>query len=370
MRILELLDGKISNGGIEMFLLNLIKRIDLSGNDALIDCMTVEHADNEALRSLVEGRGGRIYSLGLNLYATKFSNHIYKPVLSFLKEHNYDIIHIHASSISAIALLAAAADKAGAKKVIVHSHATGRYDNITHKAFRMLAGFPLSGHADVFCACSKKAAEWKFSSKNASKAVIVKNGIDTKRFKYNPEVREEVRASLKIDSSALVIGNVGRFCPEKNHGFLLEIFEVLHKKQSDSVLFLLGDGEDKEKIRESVRAKGLEKSVIFTGNVTNVEDYMQAMDVFAFPSLFEGLGIVAVEAQCSGLPVAASDGVPKDICITEKVSFLSLSQSAEVWADELIRLGDYERADQSEIIKNAGYDIEATVRQIEKIYFS
>ena len=368
MRILQLFGGVIRHGGEEMFVLNCLK--NFTDSDIVFDCLVIEDCDNDDFRKTVAANGGSLYELNIPLHATRFINHIYKPVCRFFKRHSYDVVHIHSSSIAAIAVLAAAADRAGTPVVIVHSHSTGKADSLEHKAFRFLASLSMRSHVDVYCACSKEAARWKFEPKYAEKANIIQNGIDVERFRFKPAARERIRAELGIPADSFVIGHVGRLCKLKNQEFLLNVFELM-SKDSDARLILVGDGEEGENLRAAVAEKGLSERVSFTGNVSNVEEYMSAMDAFAFPSEYEGLGIVAVEAQCSGLYTVASTGVPADVNVSGKVEFIDVSAdeaSYRRWADKLSSFRGLPRLDGAAAVRQAGYDIRDTVKRLKEIY--
>ena len=369
MRVLQLFGGVIRRGGEEMFVLNCMRHFD--DDEVDFDVLVVEDCGNDEFRSFVEGRGGSLYELNIPLHATRFMNHIYKPVLEFLREHRYDAVHIHSSSISALAVISAAARKAGAPKIIVHSHATGSADSLEHKLFRSAASLPMSRNVDVYCACSSAAAEWKFAPRYASRAVIVRNGIDTGRFRFSSSTRAELRAELEIPEHTFVIGHVGRLCGLKNQAFLIRVAKLLSDRGEDFRLLLVGGGEDEDELRGLARELGLKDKVILTGDVKIVQDYLCAMDAFAFPSDREGLGIVAVEAQCSGLPVVASTGVPGEVRLTEDVVFLDVGYSDEAyaaWADALMKFRGRVRPDNTEVIRSAGYDISYTVGQLREIY--
>ena len=369
MKILELFGGMIRRGGEEMFVYNVLTHYDRPADT--FDCLVVEDCQNDEFKAWVEGQGGRMTELNIPLHATRFINHIYKPVRQYLRENRYDVIHIHSSSIAALAVLAAAAHRTGCKRVIVHSHSVGDADSLEHRVFRTLASVSMSGHADVYCACSKAAAAWKFAPKYAARAIIVKNGVDTGRFAFDPAVRRKIRETLSVPADAFVVGNVGRLCALKNQAFLIGVFAEIAAEDKSAFLLLLGDGEEGDNLRRIVSEKKLSSRVIFTGSVTNVQDYMSAMDVFAFPSAHEGLGIVAIEAQCAGLPVVASTGVPDEICLTDSVTFLPVDDSADAraaWKDALTAHHSKTRRDGAAAVRTAGYDIQAAVEQIKEIY--
>ena len=164
---------------------------------------------------------------------------------------------------------------------------------------------------------------------------VIHNAINIKQFAYNQQKRDSLRRDLGIENK-LVIGNVGRFHFQKNHEFLIRIFAEIHKRNKQSVLLLVGQGELEADIREQVRRLHLEEHVSFLGLRNDVSDLMSAMDVFLFPSVFEGLGIVAIEAQASGLPCIVSTEVPQDAKVTDRIKFIPLSLSAEEWAKEAV----------------------------------
>ena len=367
IRILEAFGEPIADGGQEAFVFGVMNKMDMTG--MRIDCLTAYDCRSEYYQSLVEKKGGLVYSLNLLFSPGKSREIIREPFRQFLKEHHYDVVHIHSGSISVLAIMATEADKAGVKKVIVHSHASGEIDNLKHKLLRFLASIPLSRHVDIYCACSKEAAGWKFEPRFARKAHIIKNGIDTERFEYNPEKRAEIREKLHLQD-CFVIGHVGRFTKEKNHEFLINVFEIISRNDPDARLLLTGAGDEMGRIKKLVEEKLLADKVIFTGSVTNVQDYLQAMDVFVLPSRFEGLGIVAIEAQAAGLPVITSDKVPISAKVTDEMMLLdiSLDTSLEKWVKEIEKYKMHSRQDLTEQIRVGGYDIRETAKQIANMY--
>lgn len=367
MKVLEVFGEPILSGGQEAFVFEILKNINMK--NLQIDCLTAYEWRNESYRQIVEGHGGAAYELGLPFQPGKCRMNIADPFRNFLQNHTYDVVHIHSGSISALAVMAFVADTAGVKKVIVHSHATGDNDNLKHKVLRFMASLSMRKHVSVYCACSKEAAVWKFMPLYARQAHIIKNGIDTSRFSFNPAKRNEYRKKLGITEACFVVGHVGRFSYEKNQAFLIHVFKNLTEKVTDSKLLLVGEGEDREKIEKQIQKLKLTDKVILTGNVRNVQDFLQVMDVFVFPSRFEGFGIVALEAQAAGLPVIASDCVPREAGIVNDMLFLNLKDtSTSVWVNEILKFKNYKRKDGAEIIKSAGYDIKSTSETIRSLY--
>lgn len=363
MKVLEAFGEPIADGGQEAFVFGVMEKMDMNG--MTIDCLTAYDCRSEKYKGLVESLGGRVYALNLSFAPGKSRLNIRKPFREFLKEHYYDIVHIHSGSISVLAIMSSEADKAGVKKVIVHSHAAGDKDNLKHKVLRRAGSIMMCHHVNTYCACSEEAAEWKFESKYARNAHIIMNGIDTKRFTFNPEKRAFMRHSNGLDKK-FVIGHVGRFTKEKNHEFLINVFKKVVSSEPAARLLLVGTGAEIDGIKAKVRNEALDDFVIFTGSINNVEDYLQAMDVFVLPSFFEGLGIAAIEAQCCGLPVIASDTVPKTTAVTEKMIYLSLQAGIGEWSNRILSYREVERTSST---KNLEFiDIKKTAEQVRKLY--
>lgn len=367
MKVLEVFGEPVLSGGQEAFVFEVLKNINME--NLQIDCLTAYGWGNENYRQIVEEHGGAAYELKLPFQPGKSRMNIAEPFRVFLQSHSYDVAHIHSGSISALAVMASVADNAGVKKVIVHSHCTGDNDNFKHKVLRFVASFSMSKHVTTYCACSKEAAEWKFVSRYARQACIIKNGIDTERFAFNPNIRKEYRKKLGINEGCFVLGHVGRFSYQKNQAFLIEIFKQLSERMPTSKLLLVGDGEDREKMETQINELKLTDKVILTGNVTNVQDYLQVMDVFVFPSRFEGFPIVAVEAQNAGLPVVLSDTITPDVKLTDEMSFLNLKGTpVSTWTDKILQFKNHRRKNGAEKIKNSGFDIISTAETVRKLY--
>ena len=203
----------------------------------------------------------------------------------------------------------------------------------------------------------------KFGITNTS---VIRNGIDFDRFKNLKQTRDEVRKSLSISLSSFVVGHIGRFNKEKNQSFLVDVFAEIKKKKHDSILLMIGVGDDEEKIRRKIRDLCLEDSVIILSHRTDIPELLHAMDVFVFPSLFEGLGIVLVEAQVVGLRCVVSDTINREVFLTDLVIPLSLSDSVEKWAEVALN------STTEEIRKNrlSEYDVKKSVKELEQLYLS
>ena len=197
---------------------------------------------------------------------------------------------------------------------------------------------------------------------------IINNAIDVAAYSYDPEKCIEMRQKLGLENE-LIVGHVGRFNPQKNHPFLLDIFAVLLKKEPNAVLILVGGGEDMPKIQAKAQALGVAEHVRFLGIRSDVADLMQAMDVFVFPSLYEGLPVTMVEAQAAGLPCIISDKVPPECILTDGlVDALPLSAEPEAWAEKMLEKREVPRTDRRSEIAAHGFDITTEAVKLQEFY--
>ncbi len=368
-KILEFFGEPLSYGGQESFIFNSINKMDLS--DLKIDVATPYYSDNSLHERIIEKNGGDFFCFGLQFNPGGNRFNIVKRLNELLLKKNYDVIHINSGSISVLAFASLVANKNHIKKIILHSHTAHKHENIKHYLLKMIFMpiFYLCG--TDYLSPSLDAAYWQFSKKIASSKIkIVNNGIDLDIFKFNKSIRLRMRANLGVDNETIVIGNVGRISYQKNQEFLIRVLKKMKTKKINCKLLLVGNGDYKKKLDLIIKKFGLNKDVIFTGNVNNVNDYMQAMDVFAFPSRHEGLGIVGIEAQGTGLPVVASKNVPKEMKVTKDVYFLKIMSNEEEWADKIIKLSNAPRSSKTDDLINKGYDIKHTSEILKKIYQS
>jgi glycosyltransferase involved in cell wall biosynthesis len=313
-----------------------------------------------------------ILSMGGYIYRIPRFNMI--NIYSYLKKWNnlltdhkeYKIIHAHHTSPAFIYLLLA---KSKGIKTISHSHTAG--GNSIKSTLKNISRYPLRLISDYLFACSKDAAYWMYGEKHSKNATIINNSIDIKLFLYNKESRSYMRNNLNIEDR-FVIGHVGRFDNSKNHNFLIDIFQEIKKRKSNATLLLVGDGQLKNQIKEKVNKLDLSDSVIYTGVRSDVPDLLQSMDVFVFPSLYEGLPLVLIEAQAAGLKCFTSaDVVSDEARVTDLLEFIPLDKSPEEWAVKILEYADgYERINMGRKIIKAGYDVNENVRWIENFYLS
>lgn len=365
IRVLEVFGEPIVNGGQESFVMSVITHMDLS--DMHVDLLTPYYCKNDYYRKKVEELGGNVYELGKEIEQNRLN--IKVPILDFLKRHEYDVVHIHSGSITALSIIAQSAKKSGVKKVIVHSHSGMAEENIKKKIIRLIGGLNMLRSVDVYCACSLEAAKAKYLKGIINRTYMVKNGIDIERFKYNKEARSEIRNEYSIEDDDILIGHVGRFTYEKNHHFLINVFFNLLDNNTRYKLLLLGEGELHEEIVKEVKDKGISDKVIFVNSTNDVPKYMSAFDMFVLPSLYEGLPLVGVEAQASGLPVLVSDRVSKELAITDLVQYIECNNQ-EKWIKAIKDNEKKDRKSFAQDIRATGYDINETAKMLRSIYLT
>lgn len=363
VRILHILHS-MNRGGTEAMLMNLYRHIDR--NQVQFDFLLTEqnHCQYE---DEILAMGGRIYRVPRLSLKNLFSYIV--CIYKFFKEHSiYKIVHSHTSSKSAIPL--AIAKVAGMPIRIAHSHnnSSGKWslNRIVRDSLKPLLKMVMT---DGF-ACSVDAKRWLFGNK-CDMVDVFPNAIDLSAFGRNEETYCRLKKQLNITENLCVIGMVARFSEQKNHLFALEIFAEFVKKDSSAILLLVGDGELRPQIEEKIKLLHLENNVIMTGVVSNVQDYLQVVDVLLMPSLYEGLGIALIEAQAVGIPCLASTGVPKEANITGLVEFLSLEESPKAWASKIEEiLAKPQNIDYRKKLADAGYDITESAQKLQNWYIS
>lgn len=354
--------GNWLGGGVESVVMNYYRNIDR--NKVQFDFLCSESSTDIPYEE-IEKLGGRVFIVPNYTKVVKYQKELQK----IFKENNYKIVHSHISTMSVFPLRAA--KKAGVPIRIAHSHST---TNMKEKKKNLLKQVlrPFSRvYATDYMCCSELAGRWLFGNKEYDKGNIylLNNAIDLDKFKYNESLRKEKRKGLGINDDTLVIGHVGRFVEQKNHRFLIDIFNEIHKKNNNSVLLLAGQGPLMDEIKNKVISLKLEKNVKFLGQRNDIDKLYQAFDVFLLPSLYEGLPVVGVEAQATGLLCELSNDMTKEIKVLDTTRFISLNTSAEEWAT--IILDDYSKFKRhdttSEITKN-NFNIKNETSKLENEY--
>lgn len=360
IRVLHVLGG-LNRGGAETMVMNLYRNIDRSKVQFDFIVHTKNKCDyDEEIKAL----GGRIYSIPK--YNGKNHLHYKKEWYKFLEEHTeYRIIHGHVRSTASIYLKIA---KKLGRKTIAHSHNTSSGNGISAIVKNILQ-YSIRYTADYLFACSVTSGEWLFGKKACknNNFYLIKNAIDTNQYIFNNQIRDKVRKKLKIEDK-FVVGHIGRFHHQKNHNYLIDVFKEIYEINKKSILILVGDGDLRHSIEKKINDLGLSDNVIFTGVTDNVSELLQAMDVFVFPSLYEGLPVTLVEAQAAGLQCFISDTITSEINISSYINVLSLSSTAKEWANVIVNYEKNLRVNTKNYIEKSGYDISETVNNIYKFY--
>lgn len=362
IRILHLLPGNMNMGGIESYLMNIYRNIDRKK----IQFDFIVHTEEENYyEKEIKELGGKCYRLPIKAKNIKKYE---KELEELLKKHKeYKTIHIHATyAFSKVE--ARVAKKSGIKNVIFHSHNTNAI--CKRKIIHYIYKNKIDKYIDYPIACSMAAAKWMYNGKilKKQKYTIWNNTIDASYFAYQEEIRNKIRKKYKINKNTLLVGNVGRLSYQKNPERVISIFNEIKKQNQDSVLFILGDGEKKEKLKRQIRKLEIEDSVFLLGNVDHVEAYMQAFDIFLFPTRYEGLGIVLIEAQAAGLKCFTSATVvPIETKITDLITYIDLKKNDSYWSRKILGEKDYKRTNTKEQIQKANFDNDF-VQEIEKFY--
>lgn len=366
IRVLELFGEPISSGGQESAVSNFVSHMDMEGLH--IDYLTPYYCDSERHRKVVEDHGGQVFALGENFNPGGSRFYLAKPLREFFASHPYDVVHIHSGSTTFLAIAAKAAKQGGTKRVIVHSHSPLEAMQVRNKLIRALSALLMNPYVDRYCACSRGAAVAKFTPSIQKQVMFLNNGVDLSRFRSNSQVKANTRRALGIANDVLVVGHVGRMCYEKNHTFLLDVFLEILAKGVSSHLLLLGDGELRAQVEQKVSDLGIGENVTLMGNVQNVEDYMQAMDILVFPSKYEGLPMVLVEAQAVGLPLVVSDCVTDEVLISNDYQRLSLSDSPQEWAEKTILLESGRNRLDQEPASARAFDADVVAAKVRSLY--
>ena len=255
---------------------------------------------------------------------------------------------------------------AGVKKRMAHHHQAYLSENILLKLLYSLLRIPYKMFATHWLACGEAAAinGWGKGAVKKGEVMILPNAVDPEQFKFNETARREVRAKYGIRDDEFVIGHVGRFYPQKNHEFLIEIFAKLHKQKANIKLLLLGDGPLQKHINQKVASLGLSNTVIFAGLQKDSAPFYSAMDVFAFPSLWEGLPLTLVEAQYSGLPCVISNNVTKEVVVSESCVVVK-EFSLDLWVKSLMKLPAMGRKNS---VYLSNFDVKKTFSRLKELY--
>lgn len=354
--------GKWVGGGVEAVVMNYYRHI----NHEKIQFDFICDADSTNIPyEEIEKLGGKV--ILIPPYQKVFKYH--KELKKVLKDGNYKIVHSHINTLSVFSLWAA--KSAGVPIRIAHSHSTtNKKEKKKNLLKQVLRPFSKIFATDYMC-CSELAGRWLFGAKEYEKdnVYLLNNAIDLDKFKYDENIRKEKRQELGIDDDTIVIGHIGRFVEQKNHRFLIDIFNELHKKEKNSILLLVGQGPLIEEMKEKVNKLNMNDCVKFLGQRNDANELYQSFDVFILPSLYEGLPVVGVEAQASGLLCVLSDDMTKETKVLDSTVFMSLDNTASEWSENILNsLNKYKRHNTKEEVSKYGFNIEQEAKKLETKY--
>lgn len=349
----------MNRGGLESMIMNYYRNIDRTKIqfDFLIHRMQTSDFEEE-----IKSMGGRVFHLpNLNPFSKNYMN----SLVDFFNKHSsdYKIVHCHLDCMSAIPLKIA--QKAGIPIRIAHSHNSNQTVDLKYP-LKLYYKNKINKVATHLFACSYDAGKWMFKNNNFK---VLPNAIDSKKYVFNENKRKEYREKLKIKDE-IVIGHIGRFYPQKNHKFLIDIFKEINAINRNTKLVLVGVGVLMDEIKSYVNELSLNESVLFLGLRNDVPNLLQVFDVFLFPSLYEGLPVTLVEAQAAGLPCLISDKVPIECKITDLVYQLSLNDDIRLWAEKSLQLSKTLRQNTTYQIEKAGYDIRSNAKKLQEFYLN
>ena len=354
--------GSFANGGVEAVIYNYFTHMDLEKFEV--------HIIGHGVR--VQKCVDRFEILGFKIHnitpkSVSFRKNC-KEMEEIFKKYNFNIVHSHLTEWACVPMYLAW--KCGIKIRINHSHMAEAPKGLKNRIYYGVRLFLGKVFATHLFACGEDAAKYLFGNKYCSmnKVNIIYNAIDLNKYRYKKSIRDEKRKELEISEQEKLIGHIGRFELQKNHRFLIEIFKDLCNDHQEYKLILIGEGSLKKEIYELVSKYELTKKVIFLGTRDDVAELYQAMDIFLFPSLYEGLGIVAIEAQVSNLPVIASDLIPREAKIIETMNFLPIDKGATIWKEMIEKVEFFSRRDRVDEISAAGYEINAAAKRLENMY--
>ena len=358
IRILQVL-GEMNRGGAETMIMNVYRNIDHSK----IQFDFIVHTNEKCAFD------DEILSLGGNIYRvpsyTGLNHLTYIKAWEYFFDNNkqYKMIHSHIRSTASIFLKIA---KEYGLITIVHSHNTSNRTGFS-SCLKKIIQIPIkkASYIDYRLACGREAGKWLFGNSDFQ---VINNSIECENFIFNKDKRYSTREIYNLQGK-FIIGHIGSFRKVKNHTFLIDIFSAIHKQNKNAVLMLVGDGKLREQMQKKVDNLGLSNNVIFTGIKTNVNELLMSMDVFLFPSIFEGLPVTIVEAQATGIKCIISDTITDEVCFTDLVESISLDKSVEYWAKKVLDSNNgYQRKNYQKAIFDNGYDINSTVTYLEKLY--
>lgn len=338
-----------------------------------VDIACLEPFKRKELVDELESVSCRVFYIGAGCNKVLKQVKYFSKFRKLLKSENYDCVHIHSDVAYKMFILSLVAKFEKVKKIILHSHASGIDGNnrFIKKQLHILSRYLLRYLGTHFISCSDLASKWMFPNVKMDDILILKNGVNLSDFTFSDVHRSEVRKKMGIENDVFVLGHIGRFAYQKNHDFLIRVFKLFYERNSSSKLILVGEGELYEEIRNKIRDWGLDDNVVFYGVTNNIAKVLCAFDVFLLPSHFEGLPIVGVEAQASGLYCVFSDTITRELDLTGNVVFIPTHEINEIdWVEEIEKIRFYNRINCEQLLREKGYDIKSTIKRLFDLYIS
>lgn len=361
IRVAEIV-GKYIGGGVESVVLNYFSFIDREKIQFDFIC---DSDSTDIPYEQIESMGGRVILIPPYQRFFKYQ----KELKRILKEGNYKIVHSHINALSIFPLRAA--KKAGVPIRIAHSHSTSNKKEWKKNLIKNILKPFSKVYANKYMCCSELAGRWLFGNKEYDKGnvYLLNNAIDLDKYKYNEEARNLKRKEMGIKPGTFVVGHIGRFVEQKNHRFLIDIFNEIHKKNNNSLLLLAGQGPLMDEIKEKVHTLGLDNNVQFLGQRKDANELYQVFDLFLLPSLYEGLPVVGVEAQASGNLCYLSSDMTKETKVLDSTVFMSLENTAKEWANAIIKDSKtYKKHDTVEEVSKYGFNIQSEANKLKDYY--
>lgn len=355
--------GNTRMGGAQAFILNVLHNIDRERFQ--IDLAINFYAEHDGIEDECRALGCNIYILPY------FKVYNYLSYLrawnKFLSMHKYHIVYAHSTNSASVFLKIA---KKHGCKTIAHSHSAGyrggKIEQLTKKLFARNVG----AVSDYWFACSDKAAERLFGAdyRNYQHYYDIPNAIDAQKYLFSDEIRNRIRKEIGVSDDTYLCGHVGTFSAVKNHIYLVDVFKAVLTKKPNAKLICCGAGALMDSVKDYAKKIGVLDKIIFAGVVKNCNEFMMAMDVFIFPSIFEGFPVSILEAQATGLPIVMSNVITNEVDLTTLVNRMSIKESPVIWADKIISLEPLERSHYNEVIARSKYNMSETVKWFESLY--
>ena len=373
VRVLQIFTT-MGRGGAESMIMNYYRQLDRT--KIQFDFL-VHRAEKAAFEEEIESLGGKIYRI--QPINPLFPKNYYNELRTFFKAHaEYNIIHSHLNTFSCFPLKIAEEFKLETR--IAHAHIAmdpislsntfSSVDNLLEaikKGIKLRVKKKIHRYTTHYFSCGEKAGKWLFGE--TTDVQIMNNAIDANSFIYNEHKAKVLRKEFHLENK-VILGHIGRFTHQKNHEYLLKVFAELRTKNNQYVLALIGDGPLQEKIKAEAKKLGISDAVHFLGLRTNIPDIIQMIDIFVFPSFYEGLPVTLVEAQAAGLQIIDSDTITKEVQLTPDIQFASIAEAPELWAQKIIALGKITKKNNFKAIEAANYDIISNTKEIEKFYLN